>query len=123
MRTVLPLALVLALFAAFAARAGGEPPAARHELTYSVTARAVTVVAAVTPYDRDPEVRAAFLHWFKRGFDGVLAGEPPLMIEWDSTAKGRAGRSGYDFGIDEARRFLKRKPSVPGQYVVPFPPA
>ena len=103
------------------AQAGGDA-AARFVVTYSVSDRAVTVFAAVTPYDADAQVRNAFLHWFKRGFDTVLAGEPPLMIEWDSTPKAMAGRRGYDFGMDEAERFLKRK--APGQapYTVPIPP-
>ena len=100
-----------------------DGPSARHLLTYSVSARAVAVVSAVTPYDRDPEVRDAFLRWFKRGFDTVLAGDPPLMIEWNTTAKGRAGRSGYDFGMDEAERFLKHKLPDRSPHTVPIPPA
>ena len=121
MRTVLPLALLLALLAALPARAGGEA-ATRHVLTYSVSERAVTVVSAVTPYDAEPEVRAAFLHWFRRGFDTVLAGHPPLMIEWDTTPKARAGRQGYDFGMDEAGRYKKGKRPAQGPHKVPIPP-
>jgi len=120
-RNLAVFAFVLAALPVPPAQAGGDA-AARFVVTYSVSNRAVAVVAAVTPYDADAQVRSAFLHWFKRGFDTVLAGEPPLMIEWDSTPRARAGRRGYDFGMDEAERFLKRK--APGQapYTVPIPP-
>jgi len=99
---------ILALMAAIALPVTMNA-ADRYVLTYSVSDEGVSVVSAVTPYDFEPEVRNAFLHWFKRGFDTVLAGDPPLMIEWDITAKGRAGRRGYDFGMDEAERFMKKK--------------
>lgn len=121
MRTVLLLALLLAPFAAPPAKAGREA-AARHDLTYSVSERKVAVVSAVTPYDADPAVRAAFLHWFRRGFDTVLAGDPPLMIEWDTTPKARAGRHGYDFGMEEAERFMKRKLPAQRPHAVRIPP-
>jgi hypothetical protein len=95
----------------------------RHYLKYSVSDRDVTVVEAVTPYDSDPQSKEAFLNWFKRGFGTVLKGKPPLMIEWGVTAAANAGREGYDFGIDEAERYLKKeKGSSRSLHVVLIPP-
>jgi hypothetical protein len=92
-------------------------------LKYSVSDRDVTVVAAVTPYDSDPQVKEAFINWFARGFETVLKGKPPLMIEWGINATASAGRKGYDFGMDEAERYLKKeKGSTRTLHVVPIPP-
>jgi hypothetical protein len=90
---------------------------------YSVSGKAVSIVLAVTPFDGEPEVSAAFLHWFQRGFETVLAGREPLRIEWDITPAAKAGRRGYDFGMDEAERYLK-KTTAPSQLpqTVPIPP-
>jgi len=90
---------------------------------YSVSDRDVTVVAAVTPYDSDPQVKEAFINWFARGFETVLKGKPPLMIEWGINATASAGRKGYDFGMDEAERYLrKEKDSLRLLNLVPIPP-
>jgi hypothetical protein len=92
-------------------------------LKYSLSDREVTIVAAVTPYDSDPQSKEAFLNWFKRGFDTVIKGKPPLMVEWGVTAVANAGREGYDFGMDEAKRYLKKeKGSNRSLQIVPIPP-
>lgn len=78
-------------------------------LKYSVSDSAVTVVSAATPYDSNPQAKEAFLNWFKRGFETVLKGKPPLMIEWSVTPVAEAGRKGYDFGMDEAEKYLKKE--------------
>jgi hypothetical protein len=95
----------------------------KHFLKYSVSNGDVTVVEAVTPYDSDPQAKEAFLNWFKRGFETVLKGKPPLMVEWGVTSVAYAGRDGYDFGMDEAERYLKKeKGSSRSLNVVPLPP-
>ena len=80
-----------------------------HYVKYSVSEHSVKVVSAVTPYDSNQKVRDAFLHWFKRGFDTVLTGSAPLMVEWADSPEGKASQRGYDFGMDEAERYLKKK--------------
>jgi hypothetical protein len=103
--------------------AAGDDATGSHHLKYSVSDQTVTVVSAVTPYDSDPQLREAFLHWFKRGFEITLAGKPPLMIEWDVTPQAKAGRRGYDFGTDEAARYLKRDKSADQSVqTAPIPP-
>lgn len=87
----------------------------QNSLTYTVSDQGIAVISAVTPYDSEPQVRNTFLKWFKRGFDTVLSGTSPLLIEWDTTAKGRAGRHGYDLGMEEAERFIRKK--EPGQAI------
>ena len=103
--------------------AAGDAATGGHHLKYSVSGQTVTIVSAVTAYDSDPSLREAFLHWFKRGFEITLNGKPPLMIEWDVTAQAKAGRRGYDFGTDEAARYLKQGKAA-GQSVqtAPIPP-
>jgi hypothetical protein len=91
-------------------------------LTYTVEDGGITVISAVTPYDSEPAVRNTFLQWFKRGFDTVLSGSSPLMIEWNTTAEARAGRHGYDFGMEEAERFLREKASGQAPRIIPIPP-
>jgi hypothetical protein len=117
------LGVLAALVVALPARAADDASGGYH-LTYTVSGQVVTVVSAVTPYDSSPPAREAFLHWFKRGFETVLAGRSPLMIEWDVTPEARAGQSGYDFGMDEAARYLKvgKKTDQP-QQSAPIPPA
>lgn len=80
-----------------------------HYLKYSVSDQLVTVISAVTPYDSNPKARDAFIHWFKRGFETVLTGMSPLMVEWKESLEGKAGQRGYDFGMDEAEIYLKKK--------------
>ena len=105
------------------ARAAGDAATGGHYLKYSVSGHTVTVIAAVTPYDSDPPLQEAFLHWFKRGFETTLAGKPPLMIEWDVTPKAKAGQRGLDFGTDEAARYLKRnKAADESVQTAPIPP-
>ena len=96
----------------------------RSSLTYSVSGRIVTVVSAVTPYDSIPQTREAFLHWFKRGFETIMNGRPPLMIEWANTPEAEAGQKGYDFGMDEAGRYMrKEKESQPSLQTTALPPS
>jgi hypothetical protein len=122
-RTLTVFAVILAGFAPVSSWAAEDPNSGYH-LKYSVSEQTITVVAAVTPYDSNPQAKEAFLHWFKRGFETVLTGKPPLMIEWDVTPEARAGRRGYDFGMDEAERFLKNE-KEPNQSLqtTPIPPA
>ncbi len=91
-------------------------------LTYTVSDQGIAVISAVTPYDSEQQVRNTFLKWFKRGFDTVLSGTSPLRIEWDTTAKGQAGRHGYDFGMEEAEIFLREKASGQAPRTIPIPP-
>jgi len=77
-------------------------------LEYSVSERSVSIIAASTPYDSSSRAREALIRWFKRGFETILSGAPPLMIEWDTTPEAAAGRAGYDSGMDEAKRYLKK---------------
>jgi len=91
-------------------------------LTYTVSDQGVTVLSATTPYDSETEIRDAFLKWFKRGFDTIVSGASPLMLEWDTTAKGRAGRHGYDLGMEEAEIFLREKASGQAPRAIPIPP-
>ncbi|PKN19338.1 MAG: hypothetical protein CVU71_07460 [Deltaproteobacteria bacterium HGW-Deltaproteobacteria-6] len=92
-------------------------------IKYSVSDQEATIVSAATPYDSDPKARDAFLHWFKVGFHTVLNGASPLMIEWQNSPEGKAGRRGYDFGMDEAEKYLKEK-KEPRQLLqtMPIPP-
>lgn len=94
-----------------------------HYIKYSVSNQFVTVVSAATPYDSNSKTRDAFLHWFKRGFDTILTDTSPLMVEWQNSPEGKAGRRGYDFGMDEAAIYLKKK-KVPNQSLqtTPIPP-
>jgi hypothetical protein len=101
------IVFLFAVPAVSAQAAGGTT--APYFLKYSVSDRVVTVVSAVTPYDPNPRARDAFLHWFKRGLETLFAGTPSLMITWDITPEGKAGREGYDFGMDEAERYLKKE--------------
>ena len=91
-------------------------------LTYTVSDQGVTVLSATTPYDSETEIRNVFLKWFKRGFDTVVSGSHPLMLEWNTTAKGRAGRHGYDLGMEEAEKFLREKPSGQAPRTIPISP-
>jgi len=101
-----------------------EDVASGCQLKYSVSGQTIRVVAAVTPYDSYPQAKEAFLHWFKRGFESVLAGKPPLMIEWAATPEAIAGRRGYDFGMDEAEKYLKKSKELQQlPQTVPIPPA
>ena len=77
-------------------------------VTYSVSGLSVTIVSAVTPHDSRGKTRDVFLYWFKRGFETVLTGKPPLMIEWDETTEGIAGQMGYTSGMNEGERFMKK---------------
>jgi len=81
----------------------------RDPVRYSVAGTAVTIVSAQTPYDADVRARDAFLHWFKRGFETVLSGKAPMMISWEDSLRGRAGRDGYDLGMEEAEKYLKNR--------------
>jgi hypothetical protein len=91
-------------------------------LTYTVSDQGVTVYSATTPYDSETEIRNVFLKWFKRGFDRVVSGASPLMLEWDTTAQGRAGRHGYDLGMEEAERFLRKKEPGKTPRTIPISP-
>lgn len=104
LRAVFVLFLIPVLWAP--AWAAGDAPDTPF-VKYSVSGQVLTIVSAVTPYDPRPHLKDVFLDWFKRGFETVLAGKPPLLIEWDFTPEGRAGRSGYDLGISEAEKLLK----------------
>lgn len=117
--SVMPLlAAVFLLQAATAAIAADN-----FYLKYSVSEKSVTIVSAVTPCDSNTRVREVFLRWFKRGFETVLAGDPPLMIDWQDTPEGRAGRSGYDFGMGEAARYQKTKNGPgPSLHTISIPP-
>ena len=88
-----------------------------------MSGESVSIVAAVTPFDSEPGARDVFLAWFKRGFENNLAGRPPLMIEWDTTSEAGAGRNGYDFGMTEAKRYLKNGKAPDGSLTTtPIPP-
>lgn len=104
-----PLILLLALLTPAFGGETAKPVFGAPQIKYEVLQGTVTVVSALTPYDSDETGREAFLKWFKRGFETVLQGNPPLMIEWLDSPEGRAGRSGYDSGMDEAERYLKGK--------------
>jgi hypothetical protein len=80
-----------------------------HYIKYSVSDQLVSIVSATTPYDSNPKARDAFIHWFERGFNTVLTGKTPLMIEWKNSLEGKAGQRGYDFGMNEAERYLKKQ--------------
>ncbi len=90
---------------------------------YSVSGNAVAVAQAVTPFDAQPREREAFLGWFKRGFETGYTGGAPLMIEWDETPVARAGRRGYEFGLDEGKRF-RNESKDPGraEHTAQIPP-
>jgi hypothetical protein len=122
--SLVPLALTAAalLLSACTAPKPAQAPEGPF-IRYSVSGQAVSIVSAVTPFDGQPGVRDAFLHWFKRGFKTVLAGRQPLRIEWDVTPAAKAGRRGYDFGMDEAERYLKngKEPNQP-LLTTPIPP-
>ena len=89
---------------------------------YSVSGQSASIVSANTPFDDNPKAREAFQKWFKRGLETGLAGDPPLMIEWQGTPEGRAGQRGYDLGQEEGRRFREDKKSPRGLQTVPIPP-
>jgi hypothetical protein len=61
------------------------------------------------------------MHWFKRGFETVLTGSSPLMVEWADSPEGKAGQGGYDFGMDEAERYLKKKEPDQSLQTAPIP--
>jgi len=123
MKTHMRTLPVLVLLAAIMAPVTAETNAAdQNILTYTVSDQGIAVISAVTPYDSQPEVRNAFLKWFKRGFDTVLSGSSPLMIEWDTTAKGRAGQRGYDLGMGEAEKFMQKKASSQSLQTTSIPP-
>lgn len=103
---IIVMALLVPAFGGDTAKPGVDGP----HINYQVLQETVAVVSAVTPYDSDRKVREAFLHWFKRGFETVLKGNSPLMIEWLDSPEGKAGQSGYDLGMDEAARYVKKKP-------------
>ncbi len=98
------LAGVFFFWACAAPKADRDAP-----VRYSVAGAAVTVVSAQTAYDADIRAREAFLHWFKRGFETVLSGKAPMMITWEDSLRGRAGREGYDLGMEEAEKYLKNR--------------
>ena len=122
LRTLIVFAFLLAGLATLFAWAAKD--AARGcQLKYSASGQTVTVVAVVTPYDSNPQAKEAFLHWFKRGFEIVLGGKPPLMIEWAATPEAMAGRRGYDFGMNEAEKFLKKSKEIQQlPQTIPIPP-
>jgi hypothetical protein len=90
---------------------------------YSVSGQSMSIISAVTPFDGQPGVRDAFLHWFQRNFETVLAGREPVMIEWANTPEAQAGRRGYDLGIAAAQTYLKnRMRSGQSVQITPIPP-
>lgn len=89
---------------------------------YAVSDHAVTVTAAVTPFDQSTRARESFLHWFKRGFETGLAGKAPLMIDWTDTPEGKAGRQGYDFGLEQGAALREQKTPGPSSGTVLIPP-
>ncbi|MFH2012904.1 MAG: hypothetical protein ABIJ37_09440 [Pseudomonadota bacterium] len=89
---------------------------------YTVTAQSVTISSAVTHYDFDTKARQAFLSWFKRGFETVLAGKPPMMITWRETTEGEAGRKGYELGMDEGEKYLKNPVAFKSLQIIQIPP-
>ena len=90
-------------------------------LDYQVSGTTLTILAAVTPYDARPKVRDAFLHWFQRGFESALKGEAPLLVDWQPTPEGAAGRCGYDLGLEKGERFRAPRSGEERQRV-PIPP-
>ncbi len=123
MHTLLALSVFLAAVFSLSSAATADE-FRRPFLTYSVSGRIVTVVSAVTPYDSTPQAREGFLHWFKRGFETILAGQSPLLIEWANTPEAEAGRKGYDFGMDEAERYTrKEKGPQPSLQTTVIPPS
>ena len=114
--------LLAAIVVPAAAVTAAGTAADQNILTYTVSDQGIAVISAVTPYDSEPQVRNTFLKWFKRGFDTVVSGSSPLMLEWDTTAKGRAGRHGYDLGMEEAERFLRKKEPGKTPRTIPIPP-
>ena len=122
MRALPALAIILAVFLSPPAPRAADDTAPLWFMSYSVSDRAARVVSAVTPYDDSPAARNAFLRWFKRGFDTILTGRQPLMVEWNTAPEAKAGRRGYDFGMDEAKRYLEKPgPRQPLQ-TIPIPP-
>lgn len=121
--------LLFTVFAAFIPFAApfsipaAEDAAGGYHLKYSVSGRDLTIVSSVTPYDSDRKTKDAYLYWFKRGFEAVIAGKPPLMVEWGNTPAAAAGRKGYDYGIEEADRYLKKdKGERESLQTFPIPP-
>jgi hypothetical protein len=122
MRTLPVLVILIAVFLSVSYSAANEVTDT-HYLEYSVSGQLITVASAVTPYDANPKARDAFLYWFKRGFETALIGISPLMIEWKDSPEGKAGQRGYDFGMDEAERYLKKKKdSNRSLQTTPIPP-
>lgn len=121
MRTFFTLFLLAAIVVPAAAVTAAGTAADQNILTYTVSDQGIAVISAVTPYDSEPQVRNTFLKWFKRGFDTIVSGASPLMLEWDTTAKGRAGRHGYDLGMEEAERFLRKKEPGKTPRTIPIP--
>jgi hypothetical protein len=123
MQTLLVLSVFLAaVFSLSSASTADE--FRRPSLSYSVSGRIVTVVSAVTPYDSNPPAREGFLHWFKRGFETIVTGKSPLLIEWANTPEAEAGRKGYDFGMDEAERYMrKERGAQPSLQTTVMPPS
>lgn len=76
-------------------------------IRYAITGTTVAIDAAVTSFDDQPSERKAFLDWFKKGVGTAYAGREPLMVEWMDTPEGRAGRCGYDAGLEEGERIRK----------------
>ena len=104
------VALLLASILSLSANSEADTPGSWY-VNYTVSGRALSIVSAVTPYDSDQTVRDSFLHWFQRGFEGVIAGEAPLMIEWQDTPQGDAGQKGYEIGLDEGEAYMKNQKS------------
>ncbi len=106
----LPVIVILVLqIPAFGGDAA-KPIVRNSHIKYQVVQNNLTIFTAVTPYDSDLKVREAFLNWFKRGFETVLKGHSPLMIEWLDSPEEKAGQIGYDLGMDEAGRYLNKEP-------------
>lgn len=117
---ILPVIMVLVLQVPAFGDDTVKPIVASSHIKYQVIQKNLTIFTAVTPYDSDLKVREAFLNWFKRGFETVLKGHSPLMIEWLDSPEGKAGQIGYDLGMDEAGRHLNKEPESSLQSV-PIP--
>jgi hypothetical protein len=92
-------------------------------IKYGVSKQKAIIISASTPYDSSIKARDAFLHWFVRGFEAVLTGRAPMVVEWKDSPEGKAGQKGYDFGMDEAERYLKLKEKPDNSIIIaPIPP-
>jgi hypothetical protein len=77
-------------------------------ITYSIGRDTITINTAITPYDKDPIARSAYIFGFKRGFEDAM-NEKMAFMTWEKSLKGKAGEAGYVAGTQEWAAYNAKK--------------